>query len=78
MHHLLWQERSRADRTGILNIDGQFESYLAKSLRQYCDGQRTNPIMALQFEIFELTEADIKAFASHYAAQPSVLHGLGE
>ena len=59
-------------------LAGQFESYLANSLRQYRDGIRTNQIMALQLQILALTDQDIDRLAAHFAAKPSPLHGLGE
>ena len=59
-------------------LAGQYESYLANALRQYRDGRRTNEIMALQVEILALTDADIEAFARHFASKQSGLHGLGE
>ena len=59
-------------------LAGQYESYLANALRQYRDGQRTNQIMALQLQVLELSDNDIKRLAAYFAAKPSPLHGLGE
>lgn len=59
-------------------LAGQYESYLANALRQYRDGQRTNQIMALQLQVLELSDSDIKRLAAYFAAKPSPLHGLGE
>jgi cytochrome c553 len=59
-------------------LAGQYESYLANSLRQYRDGQRTNPIMALQMQILNLTEDDIEALASHFSSQSSNLRSLAD
>ncbi len=59
-------------------LAGQYESYLANSLRQYRDGQRTNQIMALQLQVLELTDSDIDQLAAYFASKPSPLHGLGE
>ena len=59
-------------------LAGQYKGYLANALRQYRDGQRTNPIMALQVEILELTDGDIDAIASHFASKTGKLHSLAE
>ncbi len=59
-------------------LAGQYEDYLANALRQYRDGQRTNQIMALQLQVLELSDNDIKRLAAYFAAKPSPLHGLGE
>lgn len=59
-------------------LAGQYQSYLANALRQYRDGQRTNPIMALQMDILKLTDADIEALASHFSAQSGKLHSLAD
>lgn len=59
-------------------LAGQYESYLANALRQYRDGQRTNPIMSLQMDILKLTDNDIDALASHFASQSSKLHSLAD
>ncbi len=53
-------------------LAGQYPDYLAQALRQYRDGQRTNPIMAQQVEILELTDADMVKLGKHFAAKPGV------
>ncbi len=59
-------------------LAGQYESYLANSLRQYRDGLRSNEVMALQLEILELTDADIDRLAAHFASKPSPLRSLAD
>ena len=59
-------------------LAGQYESYLANSLRQYRDGQRTNEVMALQLEILELSDTDIDRLAAHFSSQESPLHSLAD
>ena len=53
-------------------LAGQYPDYIAQALRQYRDGQRTNPIMAQQVEILELTDADMVKLGKHFAAKPGV------
>jgi len=59
-------------------IAGQYENYLAHSLKGYRDGERGNAIMASQAT--GLTDAQIKALAKYYAKQESPLYtpALGE
>jgi len=52
-------------------LAGQYEDYLAKTLRDYQAGRRKNPIMAGMAA--PLTPKDIDNVAAYYAAQPSVL-----
>ena len=65
-------------RTGVSsqpiypNLAGQYRNYLVHALKEYRSGQRKNAIMAAQAK--DLTEADIKALAAYYAAQPGPLY----
>ncbi len=54
------------------NLAGQYRNYLVHALKEYRSGQRKNAIMAAQAK--DLTEADIKALAAYYAAQPGPLY----
>lgn len=49
------------------NLAGQYASYLEKSLRDYRDGRRTNPIMAPMAA--NLSNQDIEDLAAWYASQ---------
>jgi len=49
------------------NLGGQYESYLVKSLRDYRDGRRKNPIMAPMAA--NLSDQDIEDLAAWYASQ---------
>ena len=49
------------------NLGGQYESYLVKSLRDYRDGRRNNPIMSPMAA--NLTDQDIEDLAAWYASQ---------
>lgn len=51
------------------HINGQDAGYIAKQLRDFRSGARSNDIMAPIAA--ELTDADITALADHYAAQPA-------
>ena len=53
-------------------LAGQYADYIVQALRQYRDGQRTNPIMAQQVEILELTDADMKRLGKHFASKTGV------
>lgn len=53
-------------------IAGQHASYIEKSLLDYQSGERKNPIMAGQ--VTNLSKAEIKALAAHYAAQEGPLY----
>lgn len=55
-------------------IAGQYKSYLVRTLRDYRDGKRQNPIMSGQVQ--GLTDAQIEALADYYARQESPLHVL--
>ena len=52
-------------------IGGQYQDYLAKSLRDYKSGRRKNPIMAGMAA--PLTSQDIDNVAAYYAGQREVL-----
>jgi cytochrome c553 len=49
------------------NLGGQYESYLVKSLRDYRDGRRSNPLMSPMAA--NLTDQDIEDLAAWYASQ---------
>ena len=49
------------------NLGGQYESYLIKSLRDYRDGRRNNPIMSPMAA--NLSDQDIEDLAAWYASQ---------
>lgn len=49
------------------NLAGQHEQYLAKQIKAFRDGTRTDPLMAPM--VAALTDADIANLAAYYAAQ---------
>lgn len=51
-------------------LAGQHRDYLVQSLRQYKNGERTDPVMAGQ--VINLSEEDIEDLAAYYAAQPGL------
>lgn len=53
-------------------LAGQYADYITQALRQYRDGQRTNPIMAQQVEILELSDADMERLGKHFEAKKGV------
>jgi len=53
-------------------LAGQYANYLERSLHEYQDGHRKNPIMAAQAAA--LTKDEIKALAHYFAAQPGPLY----
>lgn len=55
-------------------IAGQYKSYLIRTLQDYRDGKRQNPIMSGQVQ--GLTDAQIEALAGYYARMASPLHVL--
>ncbi len=55
-------------------IAGQYEDYLAHSLRAYRDGKRTNAIMAGLAA--PLSDEDIEDLAAYYASLPGPLQTL--
>ena len=59
-------------------LANQYPSYLANALRQYRDGQRTNPIMAMQMDLLKPSDADIEALAEYFGSKSSKLHNLAD
>jgi cytochrome c553 len=55
-------------------LAGQYADYLARSLSEYRDGERANPIMAAFVE--KLSDQDIQDLAAFYSAMPSQLDDL--
>ena len=55
-------------------LAGQYHDYLARALHEYKSGERKNPIMA-GFAA-TLSEAEIQALASYFAALPGKLDDL--
>jgi len=55
-------------------ISGQYADYLARTMREYRDGSRNNPIMA-GFAA-NLSDQDILDLAAYYAALPGKLSDL--
>lgn len=53
-------------------LAGQYANYLANALHEYKDGKRKNPVMTAQAAA--LSEADIKALAAFFEAQPGPLY----
>lgn len=53
-------------------LAGQYANYLSHSLHEYKEGKRKNPVMAAQAA--GLSDADIKALAAYYEAQPGPLY----
>ncbi|MCL4791002.1 MAG: c-type cytochrome [Gammaproteobacteria bacterium] len=51
-------------------LAGQTADYLEHALHQYKDGERKDPIMGAQ--VAALSDADIRALASYFAAQPGL------
>lgn len=49
------------------NLGGQYESYLVKSLQDYRDGSRVNPLMSTFAA--NLSDQDIEDLAAWYASQ---------
>lgn len=54
------------------HLAGQYANYIEQALKEYRAGTRKNPVMGPQAA--SLTDADIRALAAYYAAQPSLLH----
>ena len=52
-------------------LAGQHPDYLAKALRDYKSGARTNPVMGAMAST--LTAKDINDLAAYYGSQPAVL-----
>ena len=55
-------------------LAGQYHDYLARALHEYKSGERKNPIMA--GFVATLSEAEIQALASYFAALPGKLDDL--
>lgn len=53
-------------------LAGQYRNYLEVALNEYKSGARKNAIMAAQAT--NLSDADIKALAKYFAAQPGPLY----
>lgn len=53
-------------------LAGQYADYLANALEAYRDGRRQNPIMSMQLEALQLSDADIEQLAAHFAANTGV------
>lgn len=58
-------------------LAGQYEDYLVAALRAYRDGRRNNPIMTMQVEVLELSDADIAGLAKHFSSKQG-LSNLGD
>ena len=58
-------------------LAGQHEDYLANSLKAYKDGRRKHPIMNVQVQVLDLSDADIARLSSYFSKKPG-LKGLGE
>lgn len=56
-------------KTSWLSIHDKDETYLAKTLKLYHGGDRTNP--AMQAMSFLMAESDITKLAAYYARQPA-------
>lgn len=54
-------------------LAGQHADYIASALHAYKSGRRQNPIMAMQVETLQLSDADIERLAAHFAAQSGVV-----
>jgi cytochrome c553 len=55
-------------------LAGQYADYLARALKEYRDGGRVNPIMAVYVE--KLSDQDIRILADYYSAMPGKLEDL--
>ena len=53
-------------------LAGQYPDYIAQALRQYKSGRRTNPIMAQQVELLELSDADMVRLGEYFGAKPGL------
>lgn len=53
-------------------LAGQYANYLEHALHEYKDGKRKNPVMSAQAA--GLSDADIKALAAYFEAQPGPLY----
>lgn len=59
---------------GMPKLAGQYPEYLAKALREYRDGKRTNAVMAAQAK--GLTDAEIVNISVYLASVPGDIHDL--
>ena len=50
-------------------LAGQYADYLESSLKSYRDGRRNNPIMAMQVQMLNLTDDDIRRLSAHFASK---------
>ncbi|MBA2238318.1 MAG: cytochrome c [Lysobacter sp.] len=57
-------------------LGGQYASYLARSLLDYRDGTRENPLMSGQAR--DLTDQEIADLAAYFGSRPGELYDLGE
>ena len=53
-------------------LAGQYPDYIAQALRQYKSGLRTNPIMAQQVELLELSDDDMVRLGQYFGAKPGL------
>lgn len=58
-------------------LAGQYADYITQALKQYRSGRRTNPIMAQQVELLELTDDDMERLGKHFGAK-SGLYNLAK
>ena len=58
-------------------LAGQYQDYLANSLRAYKDGRRQHPVMNIQMKVLGLTDSDIKRLSQYFSSRKG-LNGLGE
>ena len=50
-------------------LAGQYADYLESSLKSYRDGRRANPIMAMQVQMLNLSDEDIRRLSAHFASK---------
>ena len=53
-------------------LAGQYPDYIAQALRQYKSGLRTNPIMAQQVELLELSDDDMVRLGQYFGSKPGL------
>lgn len=54
-------------------LAGQYEDYLAEALRNYRSGRRQHPIMNMQMEVLEISDADIEQLARHFSSRKGLV-----
>lgn len=54
-------------------LAGQYADYLAEALRAYKTGRRQHPIMNMQMEALEISDADIEQLARHFASKKGLV-----